>query len=60
MRNLRGKSDYGQLAIIRAYFSDLGKVGGKASTERKRTASRESLKKARAVRMASLGKAVQS
>lgn len=46
--------------IIKEYFSGLGKVGGKASTERKRIASRESLKKARAVRMAGFGKAVQS
>lgn len=45
---------------MRQVMSALGKRGGKASTPAKRKSSRENLKKAMAVRMANLGKVVES
>jgi hypothetical protein len=44
---------------MRAVMSALGKRGGKVSSPEKRKSSRENAKKARAVRMANIGKVVE-
>jgi hypothetical protein len=54
------KLNSNQAQLIKAWYGQIGKEGGKSTSEAKRKSSRENAKKAFAVRMANLGKVVQS
>jgi hypothetical protein len=52
------KINSSQAELIKTYFAHFGKIGGQSTSEAKRRAGKNNLQRARAVRMAKLGKVV--
>lgn len=55
-----GKLNKTQAELIKTLFANYGRLGGQSTSEAKRRAGRANVAKARAVRLANMGKAVQS
>lgn len=56
----KAKKEFYLIPAYREWFAECGRYGGKKTSEAKTKACRENIKKAQAVRMAKLGKVVQS
>lgn len=57
---MTNKQTWEKDGVISAWYSIIGRAGGKSTSPAKRKASRENAKRATSVRLAKLGKVVES